>query len=160
METNCKKHGEHRYSARCSGCLQETIDKQKIENQRLKEKLQAAEVTLELRDQDVAELQDVLTLANGGQVLDTGLWADMKRQRDDAVAETERLRAVAGPFAALASGIPDNWPGECRLRIDTRRDQSEFLNYHGVPEEHRGVLPTIDQWRAVAKAAAEAAKGK
>ena len=75
-------------------------------------------------------------------------------------SEIEQLQEIIGPFAALASGIPDNWPGYCRLRIDTRRDQSEFLNYHGVPEEHLGVLPTIDQWRAVAKAAADAAKGE
>lgn len=67
----------------------------------------------------------------------------------------ERLKTLFEPFAKVVEGVPDNWPGECRLRIDTRDDGSEYLAYHGDPEEHLGVLPTLDQWRKAAKLATE-----
>ena len=69
--------------------------------------------------------------------------------------EVKRLKGRLAPFAAVIAGLPDNWPGECRLRIDRRNDGSEYLAYHGEPEKHLGRLPTITQWRE----AAETAKG-
>ena len=69
--------------------------------------------------------------------------------------EIERLRTALAPFAATGKGIPDNWPGCCQLRIDARRDGSEFLSYHGIPEmEHsEKALPTLAEWKEAAEAA-------
>ena len=64
------------------------------------------EVTVELRHQDGAELQEVLTLANGGRVLDAGLWAEMKEQRDGAVAEIERLQEIVDKLSKSATKPP------------------------------------------------------
>ena len=70
-------------------------------------------------------------------------------------AKVERIRKAVAPFAEVAAGIPDNWPGQCRLRIDHRRDGSEYLAYHGVSKEPLGTLPFICEWRAAAEAAKE-----
>ena len=70
---------------------------------------------------------------------------------EELEAEVKRLRAALQPFANM--GIPSNWPGQCRLRIDNRLDGSEFLSYHGEPEAWMGVLPTLAEWREAAKAA-------
>jgi hypothetical protein len=69
-------------------------------------------------------------------------------------AENERLRAALSPFAAIGKTIVPNWPGCCRLRIDARLDGSEYHCYHGTPDEHLGLLPTLDEWRKAAEAAA------
>jgi len=53
-------------------------------------------------------------------------------------------------FVKIAEGIPDNWPGQCRLQISRRRDGSEYIGYYGEPDEHLGLLPTIAEWRALA----------
>lgn len=70
--------------------------------------------------------------------------------------EIERLQAALRPFANVARGIPDNWPGECCLRVDSWHDRydqlREWLAYHQVGERE-AVLPTIDQWRDAAQAA-------
>ena len=71
------------------------------------------------------------------------------------VARLERVCKAVAPFAEVAAGIPDNWPGQCRLRIDHRLDGSEYLAYHGVSKEPLGALPFICEWRAAAEAAKE-----
>lgn len=77
-------------------------------------------------------------------------------------AQIERLRAALKPFAKLAAGIPDNWPGQCPLRIDRQQCRGtthyyEYIAYHGVdggkPHGYEYVLlPTIAEWRAVEEA--------
>ena len=69
--------------------------------------------------------------------------------REAVIGELDRLRRLLAPFAAVASGIPANWPGQCRLRIDARDDGSEYFSYHGEPEHELGALPTLDEWRAL-----------
>lgn len=73
--------------------------------------------------------------------------------------EIASLKRALSPFAAVAKGIPTNWPGRCRLRIDASEDGSEYLAYHSVCEEHIGTLPTIDEWLEAAEAAREAEEG-
>lgn len=86
--------------------------------------------------------------------------ADCKRLE----AEVKRLRAALVPFAAVAKGIPDNWPAECRLREDaeylateTHRGSvmgwAQWLAYWGVDDG--GTFPKIDEWREAADAARE-----
>ena len=62
-----------------------------------------------------------------------------------------QLFAALQPFAEIASGIPDNWPADCHLRINTDVDRDgmpfEYLSYHGLEESIHPVLPTIGQWR-------------
>lgn len=60
----------------------------------------------------------------------------------------KRLQAVIQPFAAVAKGIPDNWPERCRLRID-RENGVEFLNYHPSESKCRRILPTLGEWRTL-----------
>ena len=71
-------------------------------------------------------------------------------QLREAVAELQdenaRLKERLAPFAEVAEGIPAEWPGQCHLRIDYRRDGSEFFSYHGTTEPH-SLLPTLRQWR-------------
>ncbi len=78
-------------------------------------------------------------------------------------AELERLRAVIKPFAVVANGIPDNWPGKCRLRIDSGPSipsrcsrRYEWVAYHGVGDDGMpdcdGLLPTIAEWHKAAEA--------
>lgn len=77
------------------------------------------------------------------------------------IAELEQelaaARAALEPFAKVARGIPDNWPEQCRLRIDneadTKTNPREWLCYHGIVESEGGVLPTIYEWRQAARAA-------
>lgn len=64
--------------------------------------------------------------------------------------EIDRLRAALAPFADAAKGIPDNWPGWCKLRIDDRGNGMmvrEVVSYHSCGQGG-ALLPTIDQWRA------------
>ncbi len=68
--------------------------------------------------------------------------------------KVERLTAALSPFAAVGKTICHNWPGECRLRIDVRVDGSEYHAYHGTPESHLGLLPTLKQWREATDAMA------
>lgn len=84
-----------------------------------------------------------------------------------ALCEIEWLRerlaaaeAALKPFADVARGIPDNWPGECHLRIDSEPVQlgdfigcREWLCYHGVEDCQDVCLPTIEQWRAAERVA-------
>lgn len=74
--------------------------------------------------------------------------------------QIERLRAALEPFAKLAAGIPDNWPGQCPLRIDSGLYRGgpkhyEYVAYHGIGDDakplgyHHVALPTIAEWRAV-----------
>ena len=80
-------------------------------------------------------------------------------------AELAAARAALRPFAAVAAGIPDSWPGQCPLRIDSgpvwrgNGRQYEWMAYHGVGNDGRtldcdALLPSIAEWRA-----AEAARG-
>ena len=71
-----------------------------------------------------------------------------------------QLREVLAPFIAVANGIPSNWPDQCPLRVDSGPDRDgvpyEWLCYHGVDNEGKPIdgstlLPTIGQWRALAK---------
>ncbi len=62
-------------------------------------------------------------------------------------SDIERLRKALAPFAAVAAGIPGNWPEANHLRIDCRPDGTEHLAYHGESEAILAVLPTIRQWR-------------
>ena len=67
--------------------------------------------------------------------------------------ELHRLRKAIKPFTDANLLPPDNWPAQCRMRIDNREeDGTEFLSYHGEPEEHLGILPTLDEWRALREA--------
>ena len=63
------------------------------------------------------------------------------------IREVDQLREALRPFADVAKGIPDNWPGECRLRVDHNPVQ-EWLSYYeaGTPN---ATFPTIAEWRAV-----------
>ncbi len=73
----------------------------------------------------------------------------------EPMAELERLRKSIMPFAKLATRIPDNWPGECQLRIDSGPDRDgnyyEWFSYHGVNDKG-GLLPTIAEWREATEA--------
>ena len=75
-----------------------------------------------------------------------------------ALDELERLQAIVKPFLHLATGIPGNWPKQCKLRIDQRDDGTEYVAYHGENQSGLGILPTIGEWKALV--AAEAAKEK
>jgi len=70
--------------------------------------------------------------------------------------EIDRLRTLLSQFGHIS--IPPNWPGDCKLRIDTRQDGTEYVSYHGRPESHLGILPSIAAWRA-AREAAERSEG-
>lgn len=79
-----------------------------------------------------------------------------------AADEIERLRAALLPFAALTHGIPENWPAQCPLRIDSGPDRDgrlyEWIAYHGVgddglPLDGSTLLPTVGEWREAAEAA-------
>lgn len=59
-----------------------------------------------------------------------------------------KLNRTLVPFRHLADGIPHNWPGECILRFDQRRDGSIYLAYHGINDASEGL--TIDHWRGLA----------
>ena len=63
------------------------------------------------------------------------------------IREVDQLREALRPFADVAKGIPDNWPGECRVRVDIGLVQ-EWLSYYeaGTPN---ATFPTIAEWRAV-----------
>lgn len=82
---------------------------------------------------------------------------------EELEAEVARLREVLAPFAAVARGIPPDWPGHCRLKMRQRNDGSEYYGYHGVLEDYLGHLPRLDQWRQARltrqKLAGEAAGG-
>jgi hypothetical protein len=54
-------------------------------------------------------------------------------------------KRILDPFLSIARGIPENWPGECVLRIDSEEGGSLCLSYHKVGEARGGV--TIGQWR-------------
>jgi len=56
-------------------------------------------------------------------------------------------------FIAIAKGIPPNWPGDCILRFDQRKDGSIYLSYHGINDASDGI--TINQWRALLDATKE-----
>ena len=76
----------------------------------------------------------------------------------DGMEEVEKLRQRVADMKALLRqfgdiGIPDNWPGHCKLRIDTGRDGHEHISYHGVPEQHLGILPQLCYWRQAREAA-------
>ena len=71
----------------------------------------------------------------------------------DCLDEIDKLRDALAPFAAVAKGIPANWPAECKLRIDSLPDGSEYLAYHGFSCASNGTLPTIAEWREAANAA-------
>ena len=90
-----------------------------------------------------------------------GLWdesdrivtaAELQAENDRLTGEIKGLRAAIQPFAGLARGIPDHWPGECKLRIDQRSDGSEYVCYHGLEwqDARLGILPTLDEWRRMA----------
>jgi hypothetical protein len=75
----------------------------------------------------------------------------------ELLAERDRLKAALKPFAALAAGIPDNWPADCSLRIDDRVGKAgwyEYLSYWGRNDAGESLdcaqplLPTIAEWRA------------
>jgi hypothetical protein len=74
-----------------------------------------------------------------------------RQQQGELRKELAEAKAALLPFARM--GIPPNWPGQCRLRIDTRNDSSEYVSYHGEAEAALGILPTIAEWREAAKAA-------
>lgn len=77
----------------------------------------------------------------------------------EIVDELIRLRDALAPFAELGAKIPDNWPGQCPLRIDQGQNRIvvlgrpyEYLSYHGVNDDGKTIhcdtlLPTIGQWR-------------
>lgn len=72
--------------------------------------------------------------------------------------EIERLRKALEPFALVASGIPDNWPGCCPLSFVYEPQAEDSGNWH---LGYAGSLdacpyPTIDEWRATRREAAEA----
>ena len=70
----------------------------------------------------------------------------MNNTKDDNAAGVGSGDWLA-PFLKIASGIPNNWPGECILRFDQRNDGSLHLGYYGVNDASNGL--TIDQWRAL-----------
>lgn len=58
------------------------------------ERLRGIAVDLDLAKEDLKEARELFALSNGGEYpLDDSLWAAMKKQRDEAVAENERLQA-------------------------------------------------------------------
>jgi len=84
----------------------------------------------------------------------------------DWKAEIERLRTALAPFAKIASGIPDRWPGECPLKVACGpwgRDGRwrEAISYHFVEDDGEPsmcesvVLPTIAEWREVERCCKE-----
>ena len=74
-------------------------------------------------------------------------WMEVYRARlQEANQNIDRLRNALAPFAKLAEGIPENWPRQCKLRVDNRRDGTEYNCYHEEPEAHLGILPTIGEW--------------
>lgn len=89
---------------------------------------------------------------------DSDLWNQIYElvSRVDATEnDAAKLRAALKPFAAVAKGIPNNWPGHCRLREDWREDLDDefhqWLAYLGVNDG--GTFPTIAEWREAAKTA-------
>ena len=86
--------------------------------------------------------------------------AEAADELEEQAAEIERLQAALKPFAKLGSRIPDNWPDECPLRVDSGPDQHgdwyEWLSYHGVNDTGY-LLPTIGEWREAASASGSAA---
>jgi hypothetical protein len=79
---------------------------------------------------------------------------ELKRLRE----QLERLHKAVEPFRALARTIPDNWPAQCPLRIDSGPDrkgrQYEWIAYHGVGNDGKNtdcdsLLPTIGEWRSL-----------
>ena len=65
-------------------------------------------------------------------------------------AQIERLRARLLPFAAVAKGIPGEWPGDCHLSVVYGEGHGEYLSY--VMRGVESTLPTIAEWREAAKA--------
>ncbi len=61
----------------------------------------------------------------------------------------ERTAAALAPFAKVASGIPDNWPGKCPI-LFARDGNRWYLVYVGLDDECP--YPTIAQWQAAAEA--------
>lgn len=66
---------------------------------------------------------------------------------EQRVAELER--AIA-PFRDIARGIPDNWPGEARLRVE---HQYTHERYFVTDAGERHTMPTIAEWRRLVEVA-------
>jgi len=71
------------------------------------------------------------------------------------VDEIERLQSDLEPFIAIADVLPADWPGHCKLRIDTAVGGHEFIVHHSESTSHFGVLPSVDQWRSLQRVATD-----
>jgi hypothetical protein len=112
---------------------------------------------------DIAERIELYLAINANVVGDNEERELLNDALEEFAALTARLAAAEAalkPFAEVARGIPDNWPGQCHLRIDSEPVQlgdfigcREWLCYHGVEDCQDVCLPTIEQWRKAAKEA-------
>ncbi len=68
---------------------------------------------------------------------------------DDLEDENTRLREALRPFALVAEGVPENWPGCCPLTFEHAPQAEDggnwFISYAGIHDACP--YPTIDQWR-------------
>jgi hypothetical protein len=79
-------------------------------------------------------------------------------------AERDALRAAVEPFAKMASGIPDNWPGDVVLFYDIANpaypERALNLGYWPAWFNDGGWRPTIDDYRRIAALARGPAAGE
>jgi hypothetical protein len=80
------------------------------------------------------------------------------------IAERDALRAAVEPFAKMASGIPDNWPGDVVLFYDIANpahpERGLSLGYWPAWFNDGGWRPTIDDYRRIAALARGPAAGE
>ena len=73
---------------------EELLEEAADEIVRLQESLREATTNLMGDAVKIEEQRDIIEMLNGGETpMDDHLWAQMKKQRDDAVAKAERLQA-------------------------------------------------------------------
>lgn len=75
----------------------------------------------------------------------------MNMTKAELAAENKRLAKALAPFAAIAKGIPRNWPPKCVLYwADDHVPGQYFIKYHGLGEDVGA--PTIGDYQEAAKA--------
>lgn len=75
----------------------------------------------------------------------------------DLEVEVAKLREVLKPFAAVAAGVPDNWPGFCPLTWNQERlrDETHFGSVSYMHADCNTSAPKIDDYRRAAEVLAK-----
>ena len=68
----------------------------------------------------------------------------------ELLARVQELTLALAPFARVAGGIPDNWPGQCVLTVDSSDDEERHVLQYLMYLRNSG-MPTIADYREAAR---------